>query len=58
MRATLQRCIAMDAESHLSMSVRAREFALAYIARDDSAAQNAAMFHSVIGADCAARASA
>jgi glycosyltransferase involved in cell wall biosynthesis len=48
-RATLQHCIAMDAQSHRSMSNRAREFALDYVARDDSATRNAAMFHWVLG---------
>jgi glycosyltransferase involved in cell wall biosynthesis len=48
-RAALQRCIAMDAQSHRSMSIRAREFALDYVARDNSAAQNAAMFNRVLG---------
>ena len=48
MREALQHCIAMDAEAHRAMSIRAREFALEYIAHDDSAARNAAMFHSVI----------
>ena len=49
MRATLRHCIAMDAQSHRSISKRAREFALDYVARDDSANRNAAMFHSVLG---------
>jgi glycosyltransferase involved in cell wall biosynthesis len=48
-RATLQHCIAMDAQSHRSMSNRAREFALDYMARDDSAARNVAMFRAVLG---------
>ncbi len=50
MRERLQQCIAMDAAAHRCMSDRARELALDYIARDDSAArQNAALFHSVLG---------
>jgi glycosyltransferase involved in cell wall biosynthesis len=47
-RATLERCIAMDAQAHRLMSVRAREFALDYLAHDDSADRNAAMFHAVL----------
>ena len=50
MRTTLQQCIAMDPQSHRALSNRAREFALGYIARDDSAARNAAMFRAVLGA--------
>ncbi len=57
MRATLRHCIAMDAQSHRSISNRAREFALDYLAHDDSAARNAAMFHSVLGEHRTARAS-
>ncbi len=48
MRATLKHCIEMDGETHRRMSNRAREFALDYVARDDSAARNAAMFYSVL----------
>jgi glycosyltransferase involved in cell wall biosynthesis len=50
MRERLQQCIAMDAAAHRCMSDRARELALDYIARDDSAARNAALFHSVLTA--------
>jgi glycosyltransferase involved in cell wall biosynthesis len=49
MRAAIEHCIAMDADAHRAMSTRAREFALDYVARDDSARQNAALFHSVLG---------
>jgi glycosyltransferase involved in cell wall biosynthesis len=49
MRSALEHCVAMDADSHRTMSMRAREFALDYIARDDSARQNAALFQSVLG---------
>ena len=48
MRSILQQCIAMDAESHRAMSLRARQFALDYLARDDSANRNAAIFNSVL----------
>jgi len=48
-RVALKQCIAMDALSHRAMSHRAREFALDYMARDHSAAANAAMLHSVLG---------
>jgi glycosyltransferase involved in cell wall biosynthesis len=48
MRAALEECIAMDADKHRAMSHRAREFALDFIARDESAARNAAMFRAVL----------
>ena len=48
MRAALRQCVAMDAPAHRCMSARAREFALDYMARDDSAARNAALFHAVL----------
>ncbi len=49
MRAVLQHCVAMDAETHRGISNRARQFALEHIARDQSSAQNAVMFDSVLG---------
>lgn len=48
MRSILRRCVAMGAESHRAMSLHARRFALDYIARDDSAIRNAAMFNAVL----------
>jgi glycosyltransferase involved in cell wall biosynthesis len=48
-RARLQRCIDMDADEHRAMSHRAREFALAYIARENSTASHAATFRAVLG---------
>jgi glycosyltransferase involved in cell wall biosynthesis len=47
-RATLQNCIAMEGPAHRAMSARARDFALDYMAHDDSAARNAALLHSVL----------
>ncbi|HLX37217.1 MAG TPA: glycosyltransferase, partial [Candidatus Binataceae bacterium] len=50
MRAALQEAVAMDDAAHRQMSHRAREFALEYLARDDSADRNAAMFDAVLNA--------
>jgi glycosyltransferase involved in cell wall biosynthesis len=47
-RAALQHCVAMDTRSHRALSNRARKFALGYMARDDSTARNAAMFHALL----------
>jgi glycosyltransferase involved in cell wall biosynthesis len=58
MREALQLCIDMDPESHHLMSVRAREFALSYIAREDSTPRHAAMFLAALGEPAAARISA
>jgi glycosyltransferase involved in cell wall biosynthesis len=48
MREVLQEAVAMDDAAHRQMSRRAREFALDYLARDDSADRNAAMFHAMM----------
>ena len=48
LRSTLQHCVEMDRDAHRRVANRAREFALDYIARDDSAARNAAMFYSML----------
>jgi len=58
MRTILQQCVAMDARSHRAWSSRAREFALQFMARDNSAARNAALFRSVLDGHSAARLSA
>ena len=55
MRAALQGCIDLDADEHSAMSQRAREFALAYMAREDSTASHAAMFRAVLGESPATR---
>lgn len=57
-RIILQQCVAMDTQSHRALSDRAREFALGYLARDESAARNAAMFHALIEEHRPARLSA
>jgi glycosyltransferase involved in cell wall biosynthesis len=44
-REAIQEVIAMDESTHRAMAIRAREFALDYIANDDSAIRNAAMFN-------------
>ncbi len=51
MRSILQDCIAMDAATHRELSVRARECALDYLARDNSADRNAGLFNSVLASD-------
>jgi glycosyltransferase involved in cell wall biosynthesis len=58
MREALQLCIDMDPESHHLMSARAREFALGYLAREDSKPRHAAMFRAALGEPAAARMSA
>jgi glycosyltransferase involved in cell wall biosynthesis len=54
-RAALQRCVGMDADEHRAISHRAREFAVAYMAREDSTASHAAMFRTVLGEHPATR---
>ncbi|HVN30187.1 MAG TPA: glycosyltransferase family 4 protein [Candidatus Binataceae bacterium] len=58
MQAALRQCVAMDADAHRTMSLRAREFALAYLAREDSAARHLAMFRAAAGHEPARRLSA
>ena len=47
-RAALRECIAMDTDVHKLMSERARQYATEFIASDDSAVRNAAMFHAAL----------
>ena len=50
MREALREAIAMDGDEHRQMSHRARDFALEYLARDDAADRNAAMFRAAMEA--------
>jgi hypothetical protein len=48
MRDVLREVIGIDGETHRAMSHRAREAALEFISRDDSAHRNAVMFRSAL----------
>jgi len=48
MRAALQEIVAMEGAAHRQMSHRARDFALQYLAGDDSVDRNLTMFHAAM----------
>ena len=51
--AAIRECVAMDEPTHRALSIRAREFALDYLANDDSAIRNTAMFHHALSSQAA-----